>query len=371
MKYDLMESISRPRYSFCLVFFALIFYLFSPSGAKAQFTANEYTSKGNNKLSQEQILDFAKIYQDELGHYQPCPAKKTNTYTFCFDTLKNQGNAPFILLPKQSPIATIVLFHGLSDSPFFMSSIAENLVQKGFIVIAPLTPGHGKKEANADMKDDNLKSRWYAHVNAIVDYAEDFNLPLVLGGFSTGGAFATQYTLANPDKVEALLLFSAALKLSSSAENIAKVWGSKALAKWLDGDYQSIGPHPFKYPKVATYSALVLIDVIKDIRAKLENSSIQKPIFVAHSMADNVTLFEGVNNLTEKVKGEHLVFKIDESYDLCHADLPMSAPQIINLDFDKSHVNTYERCAVPKANPLHPRMLMMLNVFLEQHLSAQ
>ena len=185
-----------------------------------------------------------------------------------------------------------------------------------------------------------------------------------VGGFSTGGAFATYYTLKHPDEIEALLLFSGALQLSSSAETLSKVWGIKKLAVWLDGEYKTDGPNPYKYPKVATYSALVLMDVIKDIRGLLEaqegsenNSRLSKPIFAAHSLADTTTMYEGIENLLSKVDGEHTRFKIDKDFDVCHADVVISSGQIINMNFDKSQVNPSERCAVPKANPLHSIML--------------
>jgi hypothetical protein len=169
--------------------------------------------------------------------------------------------------------------------------------------------------------------------------------------------------------VQALLLFSGALQLNGAAEAMSDVWGIKTLAKWLDGDYETQGAHPYKYPSIATYSALVLLDVIKDIRKKLETTHITKPIFAAHSMADLTTLYEGVESLTNAIKGEHTVFKIDESYELCHADLLMSTVQIVNLKFDKTKVNKSEMCVVPKANTLHATMLLMLEVFLSENVS--
>jgi len=82
-------------------------------------------------------------------------------------------------------------------------------------------------------------------------------------------------------------------------------------------------------------------------------------------------LFSGVEALTQQMTGEHTIFKIDESYDLCHADLPMSSAQIVNLTFDKTKINENEKCSVPQANPLHRKMLMMLDIFLSETLAKQ
>jgi esterase/lipase len=340
--------------------------------------ANDRSDSGTKmQILFNQAQGFFSLYEQELGPVKVCDEVFTNGVKVCFETLRNDGNAPYILLPRLSPSmaspkGVIVLFHGLSDSPYFVSSIGEFLRLKGYVVIAPLTPGHGKKKADADMQDEQLKMRWNEHTERVMDFASNMastvNLPIAVGGFASGATFATQYTINNPEKVNALLLFSGALQLVGAAEAMANIWGMKVLAKWLDGEYETQGAHPYKYPTVASYSGLVLMDIVHDIRDILNTKQVSKAIFAAHSMADNVTLFEGVESITQQIKGEHTIFKIDESFNVCHADLPMSAVQIVNLKFDKSKINESEKCAVPQANPQHANMLMMLDLFLSQKL---
>jgi len=318
----------------------------------------------NAAISEQQRDAFTALYQQELGNVEPCKGSRENEFKVCSSLLRNEGNAPYIL-QAEAPKAVAVLFHGLSDSPFFMKSIAQFLQSNQYTVIVPLTPGHGKKEADADMQDSNLQSRWYEHVEQIMQIAAASELPVFVGGFSTGGAFATWYALSNPDAIQGVLLFSGALELSSSAENMSRIWGIKPLAKWLDGEYVTEGPNPFKYPKVASYSGLVLMDVIYDIRERLETGDFSFPIFAAHSMSDQTTLFSGIESLTQQVDGAHTIFKIDESYELCHADLPLNSIQIINMEFKRSQVDQREMCAVPAANPLHRQMLNTMLFFLE------
>lgn len=320
------------------------------------------------QLSDEQLQQFASIYQQELGEITDCVNVRRNEVKLCSPKLKNEGNAPYIL---QSPASrgVVVLFHGLSDSPFFIRSIAEHLHSKQLTVVVPLTPGHGKLDADADMQDSKLKQRWYEHANAVMQVFTQSDAPVMVGGFSTGAAFATWYSIQNPESITALLSFSGALELSSTAEAMSRIWGMKSLSKWLDGEYVTEGPNPYKYPKVASYSGLVLMDVIYDIREILEESEVRFPIFAAHSMADKTTLFSGIEYLTEKVQGEHTVFKVDESYALCHADLPLNQIQINAMKFKKSMVDVREECAVPQANPLHQQMLDMLSFFVDQHVA--
>ena len=87
---------------------------------------------------------------------------------------------------------------------------------------------------------------------------------------------------------------------------------------------------------------LISNDIVNEYLEKLEEKTVRLPIFAAHSLADKVTLFEGIEETTSAIEGEHTIFKIDEEFDLCHADLPISSAQLIGLDFDKSQVNENE-----------------------------
>lgn len=357
-------------------------------------TENAKASDASLVLSWAKQQAFAKLYESELGDMQYCDDNNRWEIAFCSSQLKNAGNAPRIFIPKQSivkqtaartlPKAVIVLFHGLSDSPYFVRAIAQSFQSKNYLVITPLTPGHGKKIADKDMQDPMLQERWLSHVTDVMAFADTLGAPVFVGGFSAGATFATWYGLQNPEKVEGVLLFSGALELSDAAETMSRIWGIKAISTWLDGKYETMGVHPYKYPAIASYSALVLMDVIQEIRALLLASEIEGdienemrseiaieieiPIFAAHSMADKITLFSGIENLTNRLGGEHVIFKIGGEYDVCHQDLPMSNIQLIGLEFDRTQVNQLERCATPKPNPLHQQMMFMAEVFVEQQI---
>lgn len=319
---------------------------------------------------------FSDLYEQTLGSVQPCEDNVgLLEYKVCSKTLRNEGNAPYILYAKGKPNSdgtrpiapVVVLFHGLSDSPFFVRGIAEHLNQKGFTVVAPLTPGHGKRDAMRDMRDPMLQQRWYEHVDQVMQLVKPYADKLFIGGFSTGGTLATRYTLLQPNEIDGLLLFSGALALSDSAENLGRVWGMKWIAKIVDGDFVSDGPHPYRYPDVAGYAGLTLADVIFEVRDLLQETSISIPIFVAHSLADIITPYYGVEDLMGQINGAHQVVTIDASYDTCHQDLVMSSIMMVDLKIDKTKLNISERCAVPKPNPLFNNMMGMLDYFLAQH----
>ncbi|MFT5541991.1 MAG: esterase/lipase [Glaciecola sp.] len=352
----------------------------------------------------EMFNGFSALYEKELGSVKLCDEHIAfNEYKVCSKALKNEGNSPFILyskgqLPTQTKVSPqiepnpeagvlvknnstqslkrasapiVVLFHGLSDSPFFVRGIAEHLNSRGFTVVAPLTPGHGKLDAVADMKDPNLQARWYEHVDKIMALVEPYSDTTFIGGFSTGGTLATRYMILQPDEIDGLLLFSGALALSGNAENLGRIWGMKWLAKIVDGDFVSAGPNRYRYPDVAGYAGLTLADAIFEVRDLLEEKTVSKPIFAAHSLADITTPFYGVEDLMNAVKGDHQTFTIAPSYDTCHQDLVVSAVMMIDLKVDKTQLNISERCAVPKPNPLFRNMMAMLDYYFAQRLPAQ
>jgi hypothetical protein len=108
---------------------------------------------GNQLVLPVQLFeDFSTLYEIELGSVRTCQDRVgLYEYKVCSKALRNEGNSPFILYSKGMPSANgkrqtapiVVLFHGLSDSPFYIRSIAEHLNDKGFTVVAPLTPGNG------------------------------------------------------------------------------------------------------------------------------------------------------------------------------------------------------------------------------------
>lgn len=333
----------------------LFAFLMSTCSAMAQSESEQYSA-------------FKTLYKQELGSANACASNTAQIYKICSDALKNEGNSPYILHHGKLTEKTAVLFHGLSDSPFFFKSIAGELHAQGFTVVVALLPGHGKKDADADMEDDNLAKRWQQHVSSIMAFSSTLSEDLYIGGFSTGGALAAQHLLLNPDSSSRLMLFSGALALDESVESMSGVWGIKLLAKLLDGDYDSYGPNPFKYPKVAGHTAFMLTDVIFDVRDELEKGN--KPnwaIFTAHSMADTTTPWSGIESLLSYNSGPEEIFKIDESLNVCHADVVVNAEQIKQMNYDTSQVDTSEKCSVPVANPQHDEMLNAMVEFVRKY----
>ncbi|MFT2092372.1 alpha/beta hydrolase [Paraglaciecola sp. 2405UD69-4] len=314
----------------------------------------------------EPIFDeFDGLYQAELGSTQGCVNPEVNVFRVCSSALRNDKNAPYILHHGAKTEKVMVLFHGLSDSPFYFRSIAKAVYQEGFNVVVALLPGHGKIDPDADMEDSELADRWRSHIAKVTAISEQLGDKIYLGGFSTGGALATEYILQHPEKVSGLTLFSGALALDPNVEFMANIWGIQLLAKFLDGDYQSENANPYKYPQVARFAAFELVEVIFSVRELLEKGAkVDLPIFAAHSTADRTTPIVGVKSLMEYNQATSVLYELPKELEICHADVVINEEQVSEIGIDGSLLEEIMPCDVPKANPKHAEMLTNLMAFL-------
>lgn len=312
-----------------------------------------------------QFDKFDQFYQQQLGSTQGCQVPEMGVFKVCSKALKNDGNAPFILHHNKVTSKVVVLFHGLSDSPFYLRSIAQALHQQGNNVIVGLLPGHGKKQADEDMQDSHLSDRWRQHFAEIVRFSRHLGETVYVGGFSTGGSIATEYVLQHPAEVKALILFSGALALDSQVESIGSIWGMQWLAKILDSDYQTLGFNPYKYPSVARFSAIELLEIIFSIRELIEQGSVLNlPVFVAHSAVDKAIPIQSVKNLMDVNQGSNTFFEMSTALDVCHADVVINLAQYAEMAHKPSSSEKIEACQTPSANPVHAQMLESLLTFM-------
>ena len=163
-------------------------------------------------------------------------------------------NRSYVLEPSGTPVGSVVLLHGLTDSPYSLRHIARRYAAAGFAVVAIRLPGHGTVPAGLS---DVRWEEWMAATRLAVREAKRLggqDAPLHLVGFSNGGALAVKYALdamenpklAAPDR---LILLSPMIGITRFARltgiaGLPAVLPSFAKAAWL-----SIVPefNPFKY----------------------------------------------------------------------------------------------------------------------------
>jgi alpha-beta hydrolase superfamily lysophospholipase len=169
-----------------------------------------------------------------------------------------------------------LLMHGLTDAPYSMKAIAERLRSAGYYSLALRVPGHGTVPAGlvrSGAADWNAAVRLgVRHVRARIGAG----LPLVLVGYSNGGALVTRYTLdaledpslTRPDR---LVLVSPMIGVTPMAR-LASVISALGFipyfekARWLDvvPEY-----NPFKYNSFPANAGRQTYDVTRDIQQRI------------------------------------------------------------------------------------------------------
>jgi alpha-beta hydrolase superfamily lysophospholipase len=197
------------------------------------------------------------------------------------NTLDRNWNRSFVLRADK-PVGGVLLVHGLSDSPYSLRAMAERLHAEGYTVVGLRVPGHGtcpRALAESTWED------WTAAMKIAVAGVRRLipeGTPLVLAGYSNGGALSVHYAAsALEDKslpaVNAVVLFSPMIGISPLARvsrlyrAVARLSGNEK-ALWSDVDAEV---DPFKYcswPMNANEQAWALTREVERRLAAIEKS---------------------------------------------------------------------------------------------------
>jgi alpha-beta hydrolase superfamily lysophospholipase len=156
------------------------------------------------------------------------------------------------VLTAASPRGGALLVHGLTDGPYSMRAVAERLNAGGFYTLSLRMQGHGTVPGGLI---DATWQDWMAAVHMGARHVRDqigAGQPLILVGYSNGGALVTKYALdalddaALPPPAKLILLspmigVSPAARLASSISFLGPLVPK---ARWIDvvPEY-----NPFKY----------------------------------------------------------------------------------------------------------------------------
>ena len=109
------------------------------------------------------------------------------------------ANRTYEIVPTGGIAGGAVLVHGLTDSPYSMKAVGDTLKASGYYGVALRMPGHGTVPAGLTTA---VWEDWLAAVRVGVQHVRERigpDKPLVLVGYSNGGALVLKYAL---DQVE-------------------------------------------------------------------------------------------------------------------------------------------------------------------------
>lgn len=273
---------------------------------------------------------------------------------------------PIIMEHDELTGKAIVLVHGLTDSPYFMTAIANHFYTMGYNVYLSLLHFHGLKEPKG-MEGVDLKE-WKANVQFAINTAASKAKHISIGGLSTGGTLSFYMACKNSEINGELYLFSAALDLAGGplglfGEIIERLLHT-GLAKWLDKIDEKkplIGKNPFRYARIDKGGALELVKLIKETDDFLDEYDSKDPfpkrVFAAHSQDDHTADIQGIISLQEKTPKERIVFyKIPKELKVSHASLVLKDPIFaINASKDEKPLE--------EANPEFEDMMIAITNF--------
>jgi carboxylesterase len=201
---------------------------------------------------------------------------------------------------RPGPRAALCL-HGFTGTPFEVRPLAEALAAQGFSTMAPVLAGHG---GTVDELARTTYQDWLASAEAALKAlsADAGGAPIAIAGFSMGGLLALRRAHLYPDRVGALAIMAAPLRLRALEAGAARALGRlpRILRRGLlhalpksrgfdvtDPEMAAKNPSLPAMPLAGVISLLELGDLVRQ-----DLATIKAPVLVAHGARDRTVPFE-------------------------------------------------------------------------------
>lgn len=214
------------------------------------------------------------------------------------------------ILEADNPRGGALLVHGLSDSPYSLRALGQRLHEEGYTVIWLRVPGHGTcPKALAEAKWEDWAAAMRIAVRGLRERLPD-EAPLVIAGFSNGGAITLDYTISSVrddapvtlPRPDAIVLFSPMIGVSDLA------WLTE-YHPWVSGlsgeqkaDWQEISAavDPFKYSSwpmnasMQAYRLTMRLEQRLAVLADEERMADFPPVLTVQSAVDSTVTVESL-----------------------------------------------------------------------------
>lgn len=229
-------------------------------------------------------------------------------------------------------VKSALLLHGFTATPECLDSLATALIEKGFLVSAPLLRGHGTTAS--DLAKTTWKD-WYQGVEEEFLRLSKKAEKVSVAGLSLGGLLSLMLTSEHPDKVNRIALLATPVFLSGlMAKFVLPMIGNTPLQHLYPYQTKWAGPAiadpeartNFKsYTKMPIRSIMEIVRLQKEVVSRL--SKIKAPTLILHSPHDTTAPYQNMAYLKE-----HLGSKKIETVTLERSN------HILTVDYEKDLV---------------------------------
>ncbi|BHH85818.1 alpha/beta hydrolase [Desulforhopalus sp. 52FAK] len=222
-----------------------------------------------------------------------------HAYYDAFPYINKDDVRPFChprkLLHPDGSDRSIILIHGLSDSPYSVLAIGNYFHHDlGYDVYLPLLQCHGFNHANG-MRGVKLDA-WKKNIQFAIEVATQRDCRVSIGGLSTGGALAFHFIVQDRRLGGELYLFSAAFGLYGGKKNILSpiIEGFLKLpfVPLLTTGCSLIDENPYRYKRVPLVAGRELAFLMVENQVLLKEIAAAEvfptKVFSAWSDADRV-----------------------------------------------------------------------------------
>ncbi len=290
----------------------------------AQYRAREQTI----------FADLQREVTDKLPEEDKTPVNRFYRYSRVWPgQFLQDWNRSFVLVPQGKPRGSVVLLHGLTDSPYSVRDLAQRWQQRGYVAVVPRLPGHGTAPGALTAVDWET---WLAATRLAVREATRLagaDVPLHLVGYSNGGALALKYALDSLEdnhlrQPQQIILLSPMIGVTAFARfaglaGLPSIFPAFARAAWLN-----VAPefNPFKYnsfPVKAARQSWLLSQALQQqiIRASRQGElKALPPVLTFQSVMDSTVstraVVESLYRYLPDNGSELVVFDINQAADL-------------------------------------------------------
>lgn len=251
-------------------------------------TYREYQTSMRKKLTEN--------WQDLFATDSNYMGREKSQIATIVNHLMPTNTSPIKQPGEGKPKRSILLVHGLYDSPYLMRDLEQFFRGQGFHTRSLLLPGHGTRPGNLISISRN---EWIKAVNfGVRSLHKDIGGRVYLAGFSTGASLALRQSLTRPESVDGLFLFSPSLEVpAQSMQKALKAVGFR----WLP--FQKLADKDFaRYESGSLDAAYETSQLGTEVQSLLAETTPKIPIMIVAAESDYTIKTEVTRRLFEDRK---------------------------------------------------------------------